>query len=187
MPRKGKIRRTRNIKHTADAMARKSGAHPNLSVDVDWKETFRSFCRLHGEGRWPIEYKGTLLFPDGWRFSTTSHQGPVWPAPTDPLELARLQRAYFTVRLKSLRWFVHQLTTTIERLMNQTKAVHVTVQVRNAIKDEQGKPIGDTTNPVDFDALTMRLREVTTERDYCEQRIKECERIINERTDRQPA
>jgi hypothetical protein len=67
---------------------------------IDWRATYRRFSELHGGN--PLEWKGWLLFPDGWRWSATSYQGPE-AAPENELEAKKLTTIYYRMRLVSVR------------------------------------------------------------------------------------
>lgn len=73
-----------------------------VSTRIEWREYFKDFCQRHGGANGPVPYgKALLLFPDGWIYSATDHQGPEREPPEDPVELNRLG-LYYWGRLRSM-------------------------------------------------------------------------------------
>jgi len=69
------------------------GSHDHVHIKIDWREYFRLFVERHGE---PVKHgEHFLLFPDGWRYSSTKHEGPELEPPIDPREKTDLQLTYW--------------------------------------------------------------------------------------------
>jgi hypothetical protein len=71
-------------------------ASDTSSVQIDWGAYYLLFKEVHGD---PIEYKGRLVFPDGWSYSKTDVSGPEWAPPEDREQLTDLQLGYWKGRL----------------------------------------------------------------------------------------
>ena len=72
-----------------------------LAVRLDWRAYFLEFLEAHGNN--PVEHQGRLLFADGWSYSSTDYAGPETPPPDNVIELADLQRVYWTKRRELVR------------------------------------------------------------------------------------
>lgn len=83
-----------------------SGRQPRgVDVKLDWRAYYQRFCEEHGD---PVEWKGRLLFADGWGYSNMDYAGPEYPPPEipdrpgeiDQEKLKGLQVTYWKVRYK---------------------------------------------------------------------------------------
>lgn len=80
---------------------------------LDWHEYYLSFLQEHRD---PVEYKGRLLFEDGWRYSALDEAGPEWPPPEDKGELRGLKIAYQRIRRGVVRTMAHTLRTRLRAI-----------------------------------------------------------------------
>jgi hypothetical protein len=140
---------------------------PFVRVSLDWEAYYEEFKRAHGLH--PLLYKGRLLFPDGWTYSSTDRQGPEWPPPDDPAELNLLQRVYWLTRRKSVKAELEDLqeaVTNYERLIELRSApimVRVTVD---------GK---DVAKQLDMTDMRERLAWLREDADVCDRKLVELE------------
>lgn len=77
---------------------------------LNWLKYFRVFCETHGGD--PFEFRGWLLFRDGWRYSNRSYRGPELP-PSDEFERQRLSAIYWKLRLAAVRREIRMLETNL--------------------------------------------------------------------------
>lgn len=75
-----------------------SGRQPRgVDVKLDWRAYYQRFCEEHGD---PVEWKGRLLFEDGWGYSNVDYAGPEYSPPEDLETLKGLRVTYWKVRAK---------------------------------------------------------------------------------------
>ena len=123
-------------------------------VELDWAEYFRGFCRIHGD---PLTLDGRLVFPDGWSYSCTSHAGPEYPPPANPLDRALLQRTYWTLRKRINQVEAEELRKDVEALARLDAAKSAPLVQFYPFQGEDGKwKMGSRV--VDLNAFLGRLR-----------------------------
>lgn len=108
-------------------------------VTLDWREYWNAFKQAHGGD--PVNWRGVLLFRDGWTHAAKDLEGPEWPPPEDPEELRLSKLAYWTIRLAILRDERDQL----RQLMKELRQVQASrsAPLKQAVwsRDEEGKRI----------------------------------------------
>lgn len=139
-----------------------------INVELDWGAYYKAFCQKHGE---PVPFKGRLLFPDGWQYSSTDHRGPEWQPPQD-FELRNLRLSYWVIRRREVKGIRDDCLATIMHLRELMSVRDVPLQQTVIIEGEDGERQART---VDFslDALESRLA-------WCEADLQDCERTIEE-------
>lgn len=140
--------------------------HP-LNVQFNWQKYFEAFQEEHGQG---LEYKGRLLFQDGWMYSRTDHSGPEYAPPQDPEKLAKLQRAYWLIRWNIARAELIAVNTAYLALKEAARIRSAPIYVTTFMRDEQGKMTKDV-GPVDFGVFEGRL-------EYCLEEFATCEAML---------
>ena len=139
-------------------------------VELDWTAYYNEFKQLHG--KWPVKYKGRVLFPDGWTYSASELAGPEWPPPTDPEELRKLQLAYWLIRRGMVRDEHHVLKTTVEFLADLQSKKSAPLQHKHFVyNDETGRHSlqSDAVNVAEMRA--GRLKWLEDDLVECEERI----------------
>jgi hypothetical protein len=154
---------------------RPSSADPALApmsvkttIRLDWRAYFAKFCEEHGE---PVNYRGRLLFRDGYMYSATNHAGPEYSPPAGE-ELLRLQRDYWSLRRKMIQEQIDDLTYVAESVFQMQAGRSVKLQQTNVYKDDEGKvkiEVGD----VDRVAMLERMRWLVAEAKECDVRLQE--------------
>jgi hypothetical protein len=127
---------------------------PEIRIEIDWEQYFKDFCELHG--KYPVMFDGVLLFPDGWRYSSTDHMGPEYPPPKNPRQLNSLLIVYWErrreiveVEYRNLRGYIED----IENLQrNRSASLAQTVEYVNG----DGEMMRDTQK-LDLGMLRKRL------------------------------
>ena len=136
----------------------KKMVEPEWRVKLDWVQYFKRFCEEHGGN--PINYKGRLLFQDGWTYSATSHAGPEWAPPEDPKELVALVTVYWQEQLRALEVERRQLKAYVHGLTQLSQAKSVPLQATAIERGEDGKPLRKAVD-VNLSALETRLNAVS--------------------------
>lgn len=139
-------------------------------VELDFKAYFLEFCKIHGE---PVEYKGRLLFSDGWMYSLTDYQGPEYHPPLDNRELDifilnywLLRRSYLTNLLLK---YEHEL-----KLLKDVQASH-SLPLQQVVKIQDEQRIRKHYKPLTLNNLEQRVEWVRKDLIECDVRLKEIE------------
>lgn len=161
-----------------------SGAGPIVHVEVDWKAYFEAFREAHG--KFPLYYRGKLLFPDGWSYSATDYAGPEWPPPEDPVAAKNLRRMYWRLRRNAVRQEIPPARLQIEQI-KQLIATHsvvplkrVTYWDREGGKDGAGTYVSEV-RPVSLDDALARLAWLEDDLALCELKIVDPDAPVSER------
>lgn len=142
-----------------------------LAVRLDWRAYFKEFCDLHG--RDPVPYRGRLLFPDGWTYSSTDYAGPEWPPPDDPAELLAVQSSYWRRRRGIVRRECVTLQLAVQSLAEMQGCKSVPLQQVVQIRDSETNKLVTSRRPLDLEALKGRLT-------WLEEDVAECNRHLAE-------
>lgn len=146
-------------------------ALPQLKLKLEWRAYYQRFSEMHGG--YPIIYKGRQYFADGWSYSMTDYAGPEWPPPTDPEELATIQKVYWYTRWNRARNELMVLRERYDGLkgLQETKSAPLQqiVTVRNEETKKVEKHIGDWS-PAVFDHV---LDFIEQEVQLADSKIKE--------------
>ena len=134
---------------------------PSWQVHLDWVAYFRKFCEAHGE---PVQYKGRLLFQDGWTYSKTNPAGPEWPPPEDEQEFVRLVRAYWLIKLRFLETESKQLDNYIRALSSMSDFKSVPLQQITLLRDAKDKKVKRTVSDLDLQMMKGRLADIDAQR-----------------------
>lgn len=140
------------------------------TIELDWEAYFHQFCEAHG--KYPVMYNGALLFPDGYRYSSSDYQGPEFPPPSDPVEHKRLMIAYWLRRLSIVQAERKKMEHYLTDLTNLQRGHSVPLVHRVTFKDDDGKTV-TKTQPVNMRVLEMRL-------DWLTQDVKDCKSKLQE-------
>jgi hypothetical protein len=138
--------------------------HP-LNVQYDWKAYFYAFQEEHGQG---LEYKGRLLFQDGWMYSRSDYSGPEYRPPDEPEKLKRLKRAYWLIRWNNARTELELVNTTYLAMRAQERTRSVALRVSSVMRDETGRLKRTYGEHVDWGTFEERI-------EYCVQELAACE------------
>jgi hypothetical protein len=134
------------------------GDAPTPRVTLDWRAYFRAFCEKHG--RFPLLYRGRLLFPDAWQYSATDHAGPEWPPPDDKAERVRLMRAYWKLRRNAVRKTLPAARARLDHLQELVATHDLPVLQRVTTWDpgagDGGAPVSRVTE-VDLEAARQHV------------------------------
>lgn len=139
-------------------------------VSLDWRTYFNEFCTIHGGS--PVVYRGKFLFRDGFSYSQTDYAGPEYGAPTDPKELALVQREYWQRRREIL---VHEHTI----LKTQLREYEEAQRVRSAplqwtmayFDQETGKRVVKAA-PVNFELIKEELQILADDIAHCDTQVQ---------------
>lgn len=145
-------------------------ALPPVRVRLDWRAYFAEFSRAHGDN--PVEHEGRLLWQDGWRYSSISHEGPEYPPPADAEELRRLQRAYWQRRMELVEEQRGRLQRTMLDLEAGQSIRGVPLMHRVVGEDENGR-LGLTVAPLKLEAFKAR-------HDWLREDVAQCHRKLEE-------
>lgn len=129
-----------------------------IVVRLDWRAYFAKFCEEHGE---PVNYRGRLLFRDGYMYSATNHAGPEYSPPVGEA-LSQLQSEYWTLRRRMIQEQIDDLTYVAESVFQMQAGRSVKLQQVTSYKDDEGRvkvEIGD----VDREALVERMKWLVAE------------------------
>lgn len=143
-------------------------------VQLDWKAYYDRFDASHGGH--PIEYRGRLLWADGWTYSSTDHAGPEWAAPSDKRELRVYQIVYWTRRKGFAKQEMRDKQDELQSLKETQRAKSVPLQVKllKPSTNDEGLPIMLAEYvDIDFTLLEEKLGYLRQELEYCELKLKE--------------
>lgn len=140
-------------------------------VRLDWRAYFKEFCELHG--RDPVSYRGRLLFPDGWTYSSSDYAGPEWPPPDDPAELLAVQSSYWRRRRGIVRRERDELRLAVQSLAEMQRCKSVPLQQVVQMRDSETNQRVTSRKPLDLDGLKARLA-------WLEEDVAECDRHLAE-------
>lgn len=137
------------------------------AVELDWVGYFRAFSDAHGGS--PLLHQGRLLFPDGWRYSSSDHAGPEWPPPEDRDARRGLLLAYWT-RRKGIVHAEHlRLKDDLEHLRGMQALRRVPLHVVRRERTEDGwKTVSE---PMDLAPLEGRLAWLADD-------LVECDKVL---------
>ena len=150
---------------------------PNRAV-LDWKAYYDNFCKVHGEPI-PVELEDVdakfpvytrVLFPDGWRYATTSYQGPEIPPPEDEKKLTQLKIQYWTER----------------RLRDWKEAEGLKVHIQaleewglqRSLRLFEKVRYRDTDNKLRMESAELNLRGMRRRLEGLQARVLECDRKL---------
>jgi hypothetical protein len=127
---------------------------PRLEVELDWEKYFRDFCEAHG--KYPVMFEDALLFPDGWRYSAYSYEGPETPPPDDEKYLHILKSFYWERRYKIIKKELDSLEHFIAQLKALERDRDRTLSQRVTYKNDDGNYVSKS-EPINFKILNQRL------------------------------
>lgn len=144
---------------------------PNRKIRFDWKAYFNSFCDMHG--LFPMEWKGRLLFPDGWTYSISSESGPEYPPPSTELALLELKRQYWILRKQitaSELKFRQQALVDVKHAMETHTATlfHTWTTFNSELKTKETH-----SEAIDIAAMERGVFEIQKDLDECIDMLRE--------------
>lgn len=139
-----------------------------MIVKLNWKAYFNGFCEQHGK---PVDCRGRLLFADGWMYSRTDPKGPEWSPPTDPEELARLKRDYWSIRLKRAELEYADARRIYENLEEMTRDRSATLKTSTRYYDEESHTYRRGVSDISLDSLRDELEIMREEVEECRKRL----------------
>lgn len=138
-------------------------------IKLDWKAYFLEFCQKHGE---PVQWKGRLLFRDGWMYSASDYGGPETPPPKDFDELDQLCLSYWLVRRSTLLRRLSDLLQERRTLSIAQSDRSVPLQVLVRREEEDGMTrVGYAE--LDFTTLDTHIDWFKTDIAECDIRLRE--------------
>jgi len=126
-----------------------------IKIELNWLAYWAEFKRIHHDH--PVRWGGRFLFRDGWTYGTNP-KGPEWPPPEDPVELRRLQRDYWTIRLAELRYEYADVADSLDSLRQMQDGRSATLMQR--IREHQNGRLVTDDRPLDLSALELRLSDL---------------------------
>lgn len=145
-----------------------------MKLRLDWRAYFQGFCEQHGK---PVNWKGRLLFPDGWTYSRTEYKGPEWPPPKDKVELAEMREEYWQLRLQKAEDDLKEVKRLYENLKEQQESRSAPLKYGTRYYDEENQGYRRGTADVSLPAVQD---EVT----ILEEELKECQRQLTTASER---
>lgn len=149
--------------------------HPStkpVSVVLDWKQYFKEFSKTHGDN--PVEWRGQLLFHDGWRYEMR-YEGPEHPPPEDKAALRRMQYHYWHERRRIVRRRINEVEDSYNAFIQQaaTRSIPLVQSVVYITDDEDGKrTMRRTQEPFDVSVIAGRLQWMKQDLEYAEQQMR---------------
>lgn len=146
-----------------------------VRVNLDWRAYFYKFCEVHGE---PVQWKGALLFQDGWRYSATSYQGPEFPPLEDPVQNRKSMLRYWKIRHNIIRAELLRLRETVSGIESLQRNKSVPLQQKSAQHGKYNQTLGRreasvVVSDVDLTGARSRLEWLEQDEDLCKQKILE--------------
>lgn len=145
-------------------------------ITLDWRAYFISFCDRHGE---PVEWKGRLLFDDGWTYALTDYAGPEWGPPSDPGELDQTVTHYWIIKKGKLDRLLAKLIHDFD-MLKKTISMH-SLPLQQTVKVSEGVGTQQKTVPLNLDGLEARIEWVREDLYKCDERLQELERYYREK------
>ncbi len=134
-----------------------------LGIELDWPAYYEEFKRAHGD---PIQWKGRLLFRDGWSYSLSDYKGPEYKPPTGQ-RLEDLKLIYWRIYAVLVTRELTQLEATIEGLRYFQTQRDVPLQRREIRWDHESQVASLLVRDLDLDDFAGRLGELKAMRDEC--------------------
>lgn len=119
-----------------------------------------------------MQWKGRLLFLDGWMYSATDYKGPEYPPPTDPYKLRHLKRMYWTQRRFAVRFTINEVSAKLESIELMQDGRSVPLQQTTRFYDEELKKWVTVKGQVDTTLLKSRLKFLQDDLVVCEQMLE---------------
>lgn len=140
-------------------------------MTIDWKEYFNKFSKAHGGN--PVEWKGQLLFQDGWRYEMR-YQGPEHEPPKDEAALRRIQLFYWTRRRKIVRQQVVDAQDSYNVLVQQvaTRSMPLVQRVSYLDEDDGRRSIRREQEPFDITVVENRLSWMKADLEHAENMMR---------------
>lgn len=143
----------------------------SFEIELDWETYFNEFCNKHG--KYPVVYgkdKQLLLFPDGWTYSIDSYDGPEFPPPSDPYQLALIQHYYWNRRQRIVKLDLISITSDWNYLKDiqrsKSQSLYQTIQYTN----EEGKIIQENK--------ALDLTQMQKRKEWLENDLKNCKTMV---------
>lgn len=138
-------------------------------IVLDWPAYFKAFCAVHGE---PVEWKGRLIFPDGWAYSKTDYSGPEYPPPASAEELRQLLLHYWEKRYSMVSQEAQELKAQLDSLRKAQQVRSAPLQrVAYSGLDENGRSILER-GKLDLEPLRARLEWLALDAVDCLKQIE---------------
>ena len=134
-------------------------------IRIDWRAYFESFREAHG--RFPLLYKGRLLFPDGWTYSSTDHRGPEWPPPEDDEGLLALVITYWRLRRDAVKKELIVARDRLATLEELLRTKHLPLIQSTSMVDQETGRTRTSSKPLDAEGARHRVL-------WLEDDLKEC-------------
>lgn len=132
-----------------------------MKIKLDWHAYFQGFCEQHGK---PVNWRGRLLFPDGWTYSRTEYRGPEWPPPEDEVELAEMRKDYWQLRVQKAEDDLKEVRRLYENLKEQQEVRSAPLKYGTRFYDEESqgfrRGVSDVNLPAIRDEVTLLEQEV---------------------------
>lgn len=136
-------------------------------IVLDFRGYFITFCEKHGE---PVHYKGRLLFPDGWTYSSTQYEGPEFPPPSDVGELDNLVEKYWRLRQSTLKKMLDKIRHERKQIQDAQATRDVPLQ-RMVTREHDGKRMR-MYEPVNLKMLDQKIEWIENDLIECHEQLE---------------
>ena len=138
-----------------------------MDVKLDWYSYFMEFQRIHGGN--PVEYKGWLLYQDGYRYSPNNYAGP--EVEPEPHETLHFMREYWRIRREVVAAKAREMERTLLYLEQERSVRSAPLQQRTVTELEDGTMKYETAE-LDIESLQVRLKWLQDDEADCTQRLE---------------
>lgn len=136
-------------------------------TEIDWDAYWEHFKAIHGEH---IEYEGKLLFPDGWRYSSTDPSGPEYP-PEDEKARRRWIKVYWKQRLSYCVKEQKELSAQYVGLQKLAEVRSAPIFQREYSLDDNGDLVSEAV-PLDLEMYRGRMEWLIQDMQRCQSVIE---------------
>lgn len=147
------------------------------TIELDWERYFQEFCNVHG--KYPVVYGDDelLLFPDGWMYSSTNHEGPEYPPPTDKRQLAELQLYYWKRRERIVRREHDDLVHMVAQIRDTKLSRSLPLYQRTEFKGDDGKPVVGS-DKLDLTLINKRVEWLKNDLENCQKQVSQYQKKL---------
>ena len=138
-------------------------------IEFDWIAYYQHFKESHGGN--PVLYEGSLLFPDGWRYSSQRFIGPETPPPSKTEE-HRLKKEYLRIRIAQNSREQREVELQLHsfRVLQDGRSVPLFTSQEGL--DDEGNPQQYSVE-IDPIIFTGRIEWLRSDVEACQQKLKE--------------
>lgn len=141
-----------------------------LHIQLDWQAYFKRFCEAHGGE--PLEYKGRLLFRDGWQYSNSDYAGPEFAPPIDLAACLALRVTYWRRRREAVALELYELENSYQGLQQLQAKLTAPLQCTIRYENDEGKS-ELRTEDINFEMMAERLSWLRSDIQDCNTHLSE--------------